>query len=345
MILEQTQLEFPRWGTKEIPPGRPTGIDLFAGCGGFSLGMQQGGVEVMAAVEFNEDACATLRANKDTAFPNMTIIQRDIQTLTGKQLCRIAGVKDLDVLFGGPPCQGFTTANLQRSVDDPRSKLMFEFVRMVREIKPRVFMIENVPGLMMFKDFFIFLLGQLEECGYVVRFNKLNAAGYGVPQQRVRILIHGDRKDMKSVPVFPVYTHFSEPKLKRGQKKPMFPASHVMQELFPVNGFPKELVHKVRYNKFFDFLINPDTFEEDLYQAENRVIFKSIAASIEEADMKKEKPGTCIGCGCHEAQACMIQHKGKDPWVEPCKWVNKERTKCSACFTMSGKRKAGNNAG
>jgi len=154
-------------------------IELFAGAGGMALGLQQAGLDVVAAVEIDSFCCQTLEANRSKAFPKMKIIQEDITKLKGKNLLSKVGLSkgQLDVLSGGPPCQGFTYANSRRSVNDPRSKMMWEFVRMVREIQPRYFVIENVRGLLSFKDFFRHLLTVLEKCGS----GKTNNSGTGPP--------------------------------------------------------------------------------------------------------------------------------------------------------------------
>ena len=130
-------------------------IELFAGAGGMALGLQQAGIDVVVAVEIDKWCVETLKANK-ACFPKMKIVQADICTLSGEYLLKKAGRAkgNIDILSGGPPCQGFTFASSKRSINDPRSKLMWEFIRMVKEIQPRYFVIENVRGLISFKDFF-----------------------------------------------------------------------------------------------------------------------------------------------------------------------------------------------
>ena len=114
-------------------------IDLFAGAGGFSLGLQQAGIDVVGAVENNKTCVATLEANKATAFPKMKIIQADICTLSGEYILKQVGLAkgQLDMLLGGPPCQGFSYASSTCSPDDPRSKLMWQVIRLVYEKQPR----------------------------------------------------------------------------------------------------------------------------------------------------------------------------------------------------------------
>lgn len=236
-------------------------IDLFAGAGGFSLGMQQAGFDVVAAVEIGQAACDTLYANKPTFFPNMEIIQSDIKELTGADiLARVELEKgELDMLFGGPPCQGFSTINRQAwSLDNPKSKLMFEFIRMVREISPKMFMIENVPGLLGFKDFFILLMESLEDCGYVVRFNKLDACSYGVPQHRKRIFIMGVREDLGILPPFAPPQNFSTEMLTR-EPGQLFDRADIAVKCFASNGFSKEEVMDVYWNPKLHIMMNKKT--------------------------------------------------------------------------------------
>lgn len=200
----------------------------------------------------------------------LLIYERKIIYRKGERLMRIAGVKkrELDFLFGGPPCQGYTTVNVNRSVDDPRSKLMFEFVRMIREIKPKVFVIENVPGLVGFKDFFIMLLDVLEKCGYKVRFILMDACSYGVPQHRRRVLIQGVRNDLGYLPTFEPPTHFDDPKNYEG----MFPPSAVAVKCFSKNGFSKEEVRDVYWNHKLWILMNKKTAADVVEKAINELI-------------------------------------------------------------------------
>ncbi len=231
-----------------------TAIDLFAGAGGASLGMQMAGFKVVAAVEFDKSAAETFRRNhKDTIM-----FEKDIRTVVGVELLAAVGLKvgELDYLMGGPPCQGFSFINTQqRSIDDPRSKLMHEFVRLNGEIQPKVFMIENVPGLLSFKDFFILLMETLENQGYVVRCSMMDAVSYGVPQYRKRIFIQGVRKDLGFLPSWPAPTHF-DPEVDKKFKNKMFPASSVATKCFATNGFSKEEVRDLYWNDVLHIQMN-----------------------------------------------------------------------------------------
>ena len=119
-------------------------IDLFCGCGGFSKGFEQAGFDVRLGIDIWQDAVTTYKAN----FPSAATIVGDISTLTGDDLLAAAGMSanEVDVIIGGPPCQGFSLSG-KRMLDDPRNILYKSFVRMVETIQPKAFVMENVPGL------------------------------------------------------------------------------------------------------------------------------------------------------------------------------------------------------
>ena len=248
-------------------------IELFAGVGGMALGIQQAGIDVVGLVEIDHSCLHTLSANKERAFPKADIIEADISKISGKWLLKRTGIGkgQLDILSGGPPCQGFSTSNNDRSINDPRSKLMWHFIRLVGEMKPRYFVIENVPGLLGFKDFFAALLGSLEGKGYSVRFNMLDACSYGVPQRRIRIFIDGARNDLKILPVYPEPTHFD-----LDNDKTVPPKSLVAVKCFSVNGFSKEQVHEVWWNKKLDILMIKKTAAEKVEQAVSVILLESL---------------------------------------------------------------------
>jgi len=259
-------------------------IELFAGSGGMCLGLQQAGLDVVAAVEIDNWCCKTLEANKAKAFSKMKIIQEDITKLKGKDLLNKAGLSkgQLDVLSGGPPCQGFSYANSKRSTTDPRSKLMWQFIRMVREIQPRYFVIENVRGLLSFKDFFRSLLTDLEKCGYLVRFNVMDACNYGVPQHRVRVFIDGARKDLNIVPAFPVPTHFDLD--KKSEKNNFIPASLVAQKCFAEHGFAKDEIEDIWFNTKLEITMNRKTATERIDQAIREILWEVCFHQINKID-------------------------------------------------------------
>lgn len=241
---------------KLIKGRRPTAVDLFAGCGGFSLGMRRAGFRILVAVENNKWAAQTYRANQKGTI----VIEEDIRGLTAGRLLEIAKIRkgELTLLFGGPPCQGFSLMSSSRSLDNPKSKLMNEFVRMIKGIKPRMFYIENVPGLSAFKDFFILLMESLEDCGYTTRCLMMDACSYGVPQHRKRVFIQGTRKDLGMLPVFPPPTNFSPEQLRIKVNEVCQPAM-VAVKCFAKNGFSKEEVKDLYWNNKLGIQMNRKT--------------------------------------------------------------------------------------
>lgn len=185
---------------------RPIGIDLFAGAGGLSLGFEQAGFDVVAAVDVDPIHCAVHEYN----FPSCKSICRDVSLLSGNEIRELAGIegKDIDVVFGGAPCQGFSMIG-KRALDDPRNVLVHHFVRVVLELKPRYFVFENVRGLTIggHKQFLTELMDEFERNGYqVVRdYKVLNAAEFGVPQDRRRLFLMGARKGL-ALPDYPSAT-------------------------------------------------------------------------------------------------------------------------------------------
>lgn len=123
---------------------RPIGVDLFAGAGGMTLGFEQAGFDVLASVEIDPIHCATHEFN----FPFWSVICKDIVNTTGEEIRKRSSIgdRDIDVVFGGPPCQGFSLIGL-RVLDDPRNSLVRHFVRLVLELKPKFFVMENVSGM------------------------------------------------------------------------------------------------------------------------------------------------------------------------------------------------------
>jgi DNA (cytosine-5)-methyltransferase 1 len=147
---------------------RPIGIDLFAGAGGMSLGFEQAGFDIAAAVEIDPIHAATHHFN----FPDTAILARSVVGLKGDDLRSAAGIgrRSVDVVFGGPPCQGFSLIG-QRMLEDPRNHLVKEFVRIVAELKAKAFVFENVKGLTVGKQrrFLDALIEAFDDAGYVVR--------------------------------------------------------------------------------------------------------------------------------------------------------------------------------
>lgn len=168
-----------------------TVVDLFAGAGGLSLGLGQAGFEVVAALD--NDAVA-VRSYREALGDH--ILCAPIEDISATELMRRAGVVpgELDLLAGGPPCQGFS---LQRRGEriDPRNRLVLDFVRMVEEVRPRFFLMENVSGLLSKhgKPFLEEFKRRVAHLGYVIHIDLLDASTFGVPQRRHRALLVGER--------------------------------------------------------------------------------------------------------------------------------------------------------
>lgn len=183
--------------SKATEAARPIGIDLFAGAGGMSLGFEQAGFDVVAAVEIDPVHCAVHKFN----FPNCAVIPHSVADLTGAKIRAQAeiGNRKVDVVFGGAPCQGFSLIG-QRALDDPRNELVKHFVRIVSELDASYFVFENVKGLTVgkHKKFLDELIGEFEDHGYSVltEWKVLNAADYGVPQDRQRLILMGAKEGL-----------------------------------------------------------------------------------------------------------------------------------------------------
>lgn len=185
------------------PMSRPIGIDLFAGAGGLSLGFEQAGFDVVAAVEIDPVHAAVHAYN----FPHCAVVPRSVTDLSGNDIRRAAGIgsKKVDVVFGGAPCQGFSLIG-RRALEDPRNSLVKDFVRIVRELDADYFVFENVKGLTVGKHrkFLDELIQEFKSAGYDVLedWKVLNAYEYGVPQDRQRLFLLGCKRGLK-LPSYP----------------------------------------------------------------------------------------------------------------------------------------------
>lgn len=180
----------------------PTVISTFAGGGGSSLGYSMAGYRELLAVEWDDNAVATFKAN----FPDVPVYHGDIAKLSVAECLQMAGIEpgDLDVFDGSPPCQGFSTAG-KRIMDDPRNQLFREYVRLLRGLRPKVFVMENVSGMVKGKMKLIFaeILRELKASGYKVSARLMNAKYFNVPQSRERMIFIGVRDDLGVEPSHP----------------------------------------------------------------------------------------------------------------------------------------------
>ena len=199
----------PKKQNDKIMSKRPTVIDLFSGCGGMSLGFEAAGFDIAASIEFDAVHCLVHHVN----FPHSATICKDISEVSKEEI--YAKLKEkgfnetIDVVIGGPPCQGFSHIG-KRALDDPRNRLVFEYHRIVKELKPKYFVFENVPGIATgsHKAFLTELISEFEHIGssVVKPYRVLNAVTFGVPQKRRRMILIGYRSDMNA-PSYPNPTH------------------------------------------------------------------------------------------------------------------------------------------
>lgn len=162
-------------------------ISLFSGCGGLDLGFTQAGFEVVFANEFDKTIWETYEKNHSCSLNH-----EDIRNISAND------IPDADGIIGGPPCQSWSEAGARKGFDDPRGKLFLEYIRILREKRPKFFLCENVPGILFAKNKAALQLfsQSFDEAGYKVSVNKYNAKNYGVSQDRERVLFFGIRKDL-----------------------------------------------------------------------------------------------------------------------------------------------------
>ena len=173
-------------------------VSLFSGAGGLDLGFKEAGHEIIWANDNFKDAVETYKINigEHIHYGDITKIPS-------------SDVPDHDILIGGFPCQGFSIANTKRGGDDERNKLYLELLRILNDKKPKFFVAENVKGILSLSkgEIFQMIINDFEEAGYIVKYKVLNAADYGVPQRRQRVIIIGVRKGIDYDIVHPQATH------------------------------------------------------------------------------------------------------------------------------------------
>ena len=171
-----------------MPKKKYTFIDLFAGCGGLSLGFEMAGFKSLLAIDNWQDALTTYAYNRNDA----KTLCEDLATLDPSKIMKEYNIPNVDLIIGGPPCQGFSIAG-KRIVDDERNSLYKSFVRMVAYFKPKVFLLENVPNILSLGEGVIrdAIVKDFSDLGYTVSYKVLLAADYGVPQNRRRAIFVG----------------------------------------------------------------------------------------------------------------------------------------------------------
>jgi|SRR5699024_8314418 len=225
-------------------------IDLFCGCGGISEGFRLSGFDIVGGLDIDKDAVETFNEN----FENANAFCEDIEKIKSDDIPFMFDLLgDIDIIVGGPPCQGFSSANRwQKDTDDPRNKLFFEYIRFVKIFKPKVVLIENVRGILTrdngYAEKKIYEI--LEKAGYNVDSTVLDSSDYGVPQRRLRAFFMATRKDIPQI---------TFDKLK---KKPIVLVKEAISELYDlekdvekgkttyyINSKPKSSYQKYLRNK------------------------------------------------------------------------------------------------
>ena len=222
-------------------------IDLFSGCGGMTLGFGWAGFNSVLASDIDDNCKNTFATN----FPEIPFLCGDLSKFTKDEFDKIISNTEIDVIIGGPPCQGFSLANKKRNKvsEDPRNKLFYEFVKTINWYNPKSFVMENVKGLLSMESGQVIKQIQNEfenagEFGYEVRTKVLKASDYGVPQSRERVIIIGIRKDLELIPEFPSKKYQKEvtvddaisdlPKINAGQGE-----ENMIYPFSPVNDYQK----------------------------------------------------------------------------------------------------------
>lgn len=217
-------------------------VSLFSGGGGLDLGLAWAGFKSKVLCEIEKPLCETLAKN----FPDSLILDIDITNVSKIDILKgFEKVESVDLVAGGSPCQSFSILGQRGSLTDPRGQLVYEYIRIVKELNPKVFLFENVPGILTVnkgKDWKELLQFFKEETGYNVHYKVLNSADYGVPQQRRRVIVLGFREDIflaSDLSIFPEPTHNqmdSSQTLKLEDNnintlKPWYPAKYALESL------------------------------------------------------------------------------------------------------------------
>jgi DNA (cytosine-5)-methyltransferase 1 len=197
-------------------------ISLFSGVMGLDLGIEKAGFSTRVCVELDKLACQTVRANSD-----IPVIEKDINDVTSHELLKATNLRkrDVSLVFGGPPCQAFSTAGARRALDDFRGNVIINFLRIVEEIRPPYFILENVRGIYSSAMQYVppngsnrysqiahlkggvlyYLVQEFKKMGYLTSFSLFNSANYGVPQIRERMIMFGSRDGRVGLPI-PTHT-------------------------------------------------------------------------------------------------------------------------------------------
>ena len=241
-------------------------VDLFCGCGGISLGFKMAGYEIVLGLDKDEQSLVTYRNN----FPETIVANEDITKITGNEIREKLNGTEIDVVAGGPPCQGFSLSG-PRDFNDPRNRLFLFFMEVIDSLKPKSILLENVPGFIGLydgkaKDILIEELGKL---GYSVSWQIVNSQDYGVPQSRKRVFFVGVRNH-KSSYVFPSPTHYLPDSLF-GITKKFLTAEEAISDLPTLEGSIGEEVQ--------DYLTEPLNEYQEMMRLGSEKIYNHIGTN------------------------------------------------------------------
>ena len=213
-------------------------LDLFSGCGGLSLGFKMAGFEIAGAIDHDKDSIETLKKN----FGSGNFFVKDINEINKEFI--VKNFKNIDVIIGGPPCQGFSNANRwHKNYNDPRNLLFLKFIEFVKLIKPKMILIENVSGILSRSKGEIIknISNVLNKNGYHINYKLLNASEFGVPQIRKRVFIVGNR--LNSINFF-----------KHLKKKEKVSVKDAISELYPLEKKLEKRLNGKLENDYIKYL-------------------------------------------------------------------------------------------
>lgn len=175
-------------------------ISLFSGCGGLDLGFERAGFDIPVANEFDKKIWETFKVN----HPNTTLIEGDVRKINKEDIAQYLD-GEVDGIIGGPPCQSWSQAGSLKGIEDERGQLFFDYIRILKEFKPKFFLAENVSGMLAKRhsEAVQNILNLFNEAGYDVTLTMVNAKDYGVAQERKRVFYIGFRKDLEIKFEFP----------------------------------------------------------------------------------------------------------------------------------------------
>lgn len=201
----------PALATEASPEKPLTALSLFSGGGGLDLGFSAAGFVVRCSTDIDPFSCKTLVLNSGRRefYSHAHSIPADIRKVSARQLLAEAGLKTgrIDIVLGGPPCQAFSVFGRRKGLKDPRGGLVWEYLRIIKEVKPRVFLFENVAGLKSIHGGRLYgeILDALSGCGYAVSAHSYQMADFGIPQFRDRVFFIGARSRDHVLPMLPTH--------------------------------------------------------------------------------------------------------------------------------------------